>query len=272
MMVKRSTHPDTSIRRVLNRREQIIILRLEAHCKRTINNMPIQMHPKIHLHNIRFLKHHRIPRIRTIMRRAIIPAQSRGERHTSLDIIALLQSHMPRQMPNAVLDALRDLREAHPRLDRPLRPFTHLPVHLSALPQVARLVIVYPLQMPLLLACRPVRVLVFVVHLLTYRVIAVGEQICDFDAGWRGLPLRAARGRLLLLLFWLLLFLLGCAGLAACTQCGAIVRLVVVGVVYAIFCVGAAVGCGFCCGAVCAVADLFSLARYSCYVRECTCS
>lgn len=52
-----------------------------------------------------------IPRIRRIMRRAIIQTQSRWEAYTRL------QSILFHQRPRAILNRVRDLRHRHPRFD-----------------------------------------------------------------------------------------------------------------------------------------------------------
>lgn len=121
------------------------------------------------------------------MRRAVVPAQPRGERHPTLDVVALLEPHVPREMPHAVFDALGNLGQAHAGLDGALGPFAHLSVHFGALSQVAGFIRICALEMALLLARGAIGIRVFVVHLLADGVVAVREEIGDLDAGWGGL-------------------------------------------------------------------------------------
>jgi hypothetical protein len=134
---------------------------------------------------------------------------------------------VPCQSAHRVLDALGNLRQRHARLDPLLRPLPDLAMHLGAAPVVGEEVLVHAVQMALLLAGRPVRVLVSVLDNLAFGVGIVQVDFVDGDAGRRGLDLGATVGAALLLLARLALLLLFGGALGRAFG-GAIVGLVVV--------------------------------------------
>lgn len=221
---------DTCVGRLLDGLEQVVVLVVERHGEGRVDNLPVDVHTEIHLHHVLLAQDHLIPGVGGVMGGAVVQTQATGESHTADERITLSQAVVARERPDAVLDALGDLRQRLPRLDRLLRILPNLAMDLCGLAVVGQEVAVQVVQVALLLARGPVAVLLPVLDLLAGRVVLVGEQEADLDGG--GVRLARRRG-LLLLLGLSLLFLLGGARRArgsAVLLLGVVYVLVVVGV------------------------------------------
>jgi len=203
--------PNPRIRRILDRRKQVVVFRIKAHRERRVHYPSIHMHPEINLHDILRLEHDLVSRIRRIMRRAVIYAQTRREAHSSNDVIALLQSLMPRQRSHAILDHLGNLRQCLPGFDVSLCILPHLAVDLSALAVFLQEVVVHAVEMALFFIRCAICVVIFVLYFLADGIFARGKELGDWHArrsGLRCCGCCGGGGAGLLLLAGLALFLL----------------------------------------------------------------
>ena len=224
---------DTGVGGILARIDQIVVGRVEMHGEGRIDNAAVDVHTKVDLHDVLLLEDHLVAGIRGVVGSAVVDAQAGGEAHAALERVTLFEALMPREGAHRVLDALSNLGQSHARLNPFLCPLAHLAMHLGAPAVVGQEVLVHAVEMALLFAGGPVRVLVAIFDDLALGVGIVEVDFVDGDA--RGCRLHlgpAGSARLFLLARLALLFLLcgtlGSAFMGAVVGFGVVVRVVAV--------------------------------------------
>ena len=135
----------------------------------------------------------------------MVDAQPSRKANTTPNVIPLFETLMARQIPDPILNTLRDLGQSLPWLDVLLRPLPDLPVDLRSLSILGQEVVVHAVEVALLLAGRAVVVLISVLVDFTFGELPVREEVGHGHGRRRCLPFGCSG---LLLLLWLLLLFL----------------------------------------------------------------
>ncbi len=141
---------------------------------------------------------------------AIVQIDARRESNACDEVISLLQALVAGQIPYAIFDTLGNLGKRLSRLDTLLSPLSDLTMDFRSLPILAQEVTVHPVEVPLLLVCCPLRILVSVLDNLTLGIYATWEQLGDQDAWRRGLDCGTACAGFLFLSWFPFLLLRNC--------------------------------------------------------------
>mmetsp|Transcript_57830 Transcript_57830/g.122656 ORF Transcript_57830/g.122656 Transcript_57830/m.122656 type:complete len:368 (-) Transcript_57830:251-1354(-) len=121
---------DSRVRRRLDSLQQWIVLGIERHRPRAVDDPPIDLRPEVHLHDVIVRQHGIVPAVGRVVRRHVVEAAPGGEPYSPL------QPVLPYQFSICLLQSLAHFHELYPRLDERLRVVTDLPVHLGGVPQL----------------------------------------------------------------------------------------------------------------------------------------
>mmetsp|Transcript_5035 Transcript_5035/g.7834 ORF Transcript_5035/g.7834 Transcript_5035/m.7834 type:complete len:274 (-) Transcript_5035:73-894(-) len=172
--------PDAGVRGLLHRGQQLLVPGVECYCPGTVNNTPLNLCTKVHLHHVAVLERDvAVGWIRRVVRGHVVEGDAGGEAD------APLQPRLLHQLAVLVLQRLAQVPQLHARLDEALAPAAHLAVALGGLADLVQQRLLDAVEGALLGAGHAVGVQVQRVLLdLPLGEHATREQGGDWDCGW----------------------------------------------------------------------------------------
>mmetsp|Transcript_873 Transcript_873/g.1437 ORF Transcript_873/g.1437 Transcript_873/m.1437 type:complete len:315 (-) Transcript_873:36-980(-) len=178
------THIDTCrldalIRRFLDGLQQGIVLGVERYSPRRINDAPINLCSKVHLHDIIIAQHGIITRIGSIMRRDVIETATGRKANTTV------QTSLHDELTVLILQSFAHVRELNAGLDERMSVRTHLSMDFGGVANLGVQVFRDAFHISQLFRVLPVRLRLQGMRLdLTYGEGFTRKESGDRNGGW----------------------------------------------------------------------------------------